>query len=653
MAARRNCTNSYGLQKQLLQNLLTSAVSTAKSKRYGSTCPFRASQLTKQRKCDGEAVCHHCRVNGLTCERPGHDKRSVRLTTSETQKLRNLASLLQATLSRVNDEVFQEKAKPSDVILDEIRRILRPSTEEEKDHILPAKKKLPVSIGATSSGSYSIFGPTSAFYNMVDMSDKPVSAETFDKMLMNSSSLITCLENFFKFQYPDIAMFIHRESFLNDFLHPLSFKGYCSEELIYAIAALGAKCSEDDNLRNLASSFFETSKTKIFSKKICVPHINTLQALLCLSLYELGDGNASASWMLSGMAFRMGYDLGFQLNPQDWAIEQSTVEGHPAITTMDVMVRSRVYWGCFVFDHFVSLLMGRPVTVRKSEATIPSSEHLPNSTGIDNYIFQPATYPNSVANIDASKSLISLCSLSECVGMVLSEIFSKDSAGDDMSYLTKRKIEDFNQYLEEWRSLLPTEMRWNKSTLKKLAYNPTALNFRLYYYILKLCLNRPFINEANNPSYELCNDAISELAICLDKFNQSGIPPSILVVYLSILGISVALLKVHSSNKTPNSAQDIENLKVYYTTISNSCQNWKLATRSLLYLKNKIAELGLSDLTEVFESAAEAYQGSHSNADWEQLLDGVDGTMDWAMSDNVFSNFFDFLNTDDVTRVVT
>lgn len=528
-------------------------------------------------------------------------------------------------------------------------------TEKEE---MPAKRKLPVSIGATSGGSYSIFGPTSAFYNLVDMSNNSDSADPFDNMLMNSSSLITCLENFFKYQYPDIATFIHRESFLNDFLHPLTYKGYCSEELIYAIAALGAKCSEDVNLRGLAGSFFETSKTKIFSKKICLPHVNTLQALLCLSLYELGDGNASASWMLSGMAFRMGYDLGFQLNPQDWAIEQGAGEGpheaHSAIITkLDVMIRSRVYWGCFVFDHFVSLLMGRPVTVRKSEATIPSSEHLPNSTGINNFIFQPTRDPQSVANIDASQSLVSLCSLSECIGLVLSEIFSKDSAGDDMSYLTRRKIEDFNLYLAEWRSKIPTEMRWNRATLKRQNYNLTVLNFRLYYYILILCLNRPFMNvkAENNRSHSLCESAISELAICLEKFNMSGIPPSILVVYLSILGISVILLKIHCSPKTLVPDQDIENLKVYCTTISRSCQYWKLATRSLLFLKRKIAELGLDDLNQIFVSAAEAYSGHNSQPDWDLLFDGVDANMDWALSDNVFSNFFDFLNTDDVTRV--
>lgn len=160
------------------------------------------------------------------------------------------------------------------------------------------------------------------------------------------------------------------------------------------------------------------------------------------------------------------------------------------------------------------------------------------------------------------------------------------------------------------------------------------------------------VKTEDSPSHSLCINAMSELATCLDKFNQSGLPPSILIVYLSILGISTTLLKIHSS---PSSMLDldIDNLKVYYTTISRSCQNWQLATRSLFYLKSKIAEMGLNDLTKIIESAAEEYQEQHSDTDWDQVFGGLNANMDWAMSDNVFSNFFDFLNTDDVTRDVS
>lgn len=535
-------------------------------------------------------------------------------------QLQGTVSQLQGTLAKIQKEPDIEK----------IRELLTVQQKSQK-----GSRRLPVSI-ATSAGSYSIFGPTSAFHNVVDMSSHTL-AETFDSGLTTSSLLIVCLSNFFRWQYPDIATFIHRESFLNDFLG-LLLREYCSEELVYAAAALGAKCSDDDEIRALAPAFFETAKSKILSKKVWQPHITTLQALLCLSLYELGDGNASASWMLSGMAFRMGYDLGFQLNPREW-----TTEDHQEIvTSMDVMVRSRIYWGCYVFDHFVSLVMGRPVTVRKSEASIPSSEHLPNSEGIESFVFQPPTTPEGVPNVDASASLLPLCSLSECVGSLLLDIFSTD--GDD-AYLPKSKIGSYNTFLADWRRDLPVEMRWTKRSLRKQAYNPT-LNFRLYYYVVLLCLNRPFMSDQDQESSTLCSSATSELVICLSQYNASGYPPSVLIVYASVLAISVLLMRLHSEEKSLVSSLDIADLEVLYACVSRSCSSWKLASKSLQFIRRRVVDLGLSEVSKVFGPAERDATPTSTQAEAfesEQMDDSS-----WGYNDNLITNFFDFLNYDGI-----
>lgn len=519
--------------------------------------------------------------------------------------------------------------------------------------MVKSTKKLQVSIGSSSGGSFSIFGPTSAFYNVVDMNSSAISTELSGNSWLSLSLLMLCISNFFKWQYPDIATFIHRESFLNDFFNFKPNNQYCSEELVYAIAALGAKCSNDGNVHRLASSFFETSKIKIFSKKICQPQICTLQALLCLALYELGDGNASAAWMLSGMAIRMGYDLGFQLNPSDWAIADSeSTNQQVVIGNMDVLVRSRIYWGCYIFDHFVSLLMGRPVTVRKSEASIPSSENLPNSKDIEDYIFQPKMGPGFVENVDPSATIEPLCTLSECIGLLLSDIFSAESNEDNFAFLTNEKLDEYNEFLSKWRRTLPPEMKWKKTQMKLQSYNPTLMNVRLYYYVVLICLNRPFItakedSSLNKSPLELCNMAISELAICLDKFNDAGFPPSVLIVYSSILAISVILLKLHAPAKSSNvSEDDLANLRVYYTSISRSCTSWKLASKSLMFIKRKVAEMQIPAVASVFETAEEAYQHQLSEKEVDQILELSDDFSSNSQ-DNLWSGFFEFFNHED------
>lgn len=552
-------------------------------------------------------------------------------------------SALRSTLDKINVLVADDENHQD--TLDKIHQVLLPSKNEQ---VHKFNKKLPVSFGASSGGNFSVFGPTSAFHNVVDMSSTPQRASLFDNMLMNLSLLIQCLSNFFKWQYPDITTFIHRESFLNDFLNPESNQGYCSEELVYAIAALGAKSSPNANIRELASSFFETSRSKIFSEKVCQPQINTLQALLCLSLYELGDGNASASWMLSGMAIRMGYDLGFQMNPKDWAItDDSGPKEHAVLTDMDIMVRTRIYWGCYVVDHFVSLIMGRPVTVRKTEATVPNSEVLPNGSSIDNYVFELGL-PNGVKNLDTAKTIEPLCSLSECVGALLSDIYSSESGDDNLSYLNRTKLDKYNHFLSEWRRTLPSELKWTGATLKKQDYNPTVTNYKFFYFVVLICLNRPFLNlksasKADSPA-SICNDAIAELTICLSKFNESECPASTLVVYSSILATSAILTQIHStpaSEKIPQA--DLEALRVCYETISRSCASWKLASKSLMFIKKKVGEIQRQELSVMFDTAEEMYQSKLTKSEVEQLVELSEDMSAWANQDNLFTNFFEFL----------
>lgn len=599
--------------------------------------------LTTQKRCDDQEICANCLRKTLDCIRPIKDRRSDRITTSETTRLRSEISNLRATLLKVHSLANQADSNG----LERIREALRESKPQEL--LFKSGKKLQVSIGSTTGGSFSIFGPTSAFYDVVDLSSIAVSAEPSGNSWVNLSLLMQCISNFFKWQYPDIATFIHRESFLNDFFSFGPGNQYCSEELVYSVAALGAKCSNDERVRALAVSFFETSKIKIFSKKICQPEICTLQALLCLALYELGDGNASSAWMLSGMAIRMGYDLGFQLNPSNWALTDSGPSNQQFVINMDVLVRSRIYWGCYIFDHFVSLLMGRPVTVRKSEASIPSSENLPNSKDIGNYVFEPREGPGFVANVDPSATIEPLCDLSECIGSLLSDIFSAEYSGDNAVFLTHEQLDEYNEFLSKWRRTLPSEMKWKRSQLKSQSYNPTLMNVRLYYYMVLICINRPFITVKEKNSFkksplELCDIAISDLAICLQKFNEAQFPPSVLVIYSSILAISVILLKLHLQTKSEKvSENDMACLRVYYSSISRSCTSWKLASKSLMFMKRKVAELQISVISRVFESAEGIYQDQLTENEVEQILELSDDLASNGQ-ENLWTGFFEFLN---------
>jgi hypothetical protein len=77
------------------------------------------------------------------------------------------------------------------------------------------------------------------------------------------------------------------------------------------------------------------------------PSITTCQALALLGSREAGCARNARGWILSGMSFRMALDLGLHLD------SQRLVElGY--LTEEEYNMRAITFWGCFIFDRYVS-----------------------------------------------------------------------------------------------------------------------------------------------------------------------------------------------------------------------------------------------------------------------------------------------------------
>lgn len=76
--------------------------------------------------------------------------------------------------------------------------------------------------------------------------------------------------------------------------------------------------------------------------------------------------------LISGMAYRMVQDLGFQRDPKHWLPQDAGLT-----STEDVEIRRRIYWGCYASDKLISLILGRPVSLHEKDAEVESPERLP------------------------------------------------------------------------------------------------------------------------------------------------------------------------------------------------------------------------------------------------------------------------------------
>lgn len=123
------------------------------------------------------------------------------------------------------------------------------------------------------------------------------------------SAIITAgLQNFFKWQYPHF-MFIYREAFLRDHFSTRQNCRYWSPALLMSICAMGLLMSDDDGGKEMSIRCFHAAESITLVAGSSGSSLVLVQALLCLAFYEIGRGNLSKGWALSGTEigpFRQG-----------------------------------------------------------------------------------------------------------------------------------------------------------------------------------------------------------------------------------------------------------------------------------------------------------------------------------------------------------
>lgn len=70
----------------------------------------------------------------------------------------------------------------------------------------------------------------------------------------------------------------------------------------------------------------------------------------------------------------MAQELGFQKDPKSWIIHDVSIT-----TLEDLEIRRRIYWGCYISDKLISLILGRPVYLGYGDGEV---EHLQTQVSV-------------------------------------------------------------------------------------------------------------------------------------------------------------------------------------------------------------------------------------------------------------------------------
>ncbi|CUM57713.1 unnamed protein product [Debaryomyces tyrocola] len=481
----------------------------------------------KKIKCDLQVPCGHCIKHDRCCEPTTSDLRRKNYSHTYVKSLEYRVSKLEHVLKKLQDCPLEDHSP--------ILNSLNLSDLASNDEIYPTLSEYNETSSSVDQSNLTGYGPLSVYY---------------DKIIETVS-----------------ASYSEYSNSLNDTIKLKKNLGtctYCSKELVYSIVALSSKISSVQQVESESYEYYNKARRIVFDK-LNVPKITTIQTLLCLAFYDLGEGDNSSAWLLSGIAFRMGIDIGFQLNPQNWHINNKDV-----LSAQDIEIRKRIYWGCYTADHFISLLLGRPCQLRLSISTIPHSDNLPLPKNIESFEFYDPSFRYKVAL--PLKKNVSMLSLS---AHYFYKIFI------DKKSVKINELHEYNHEIMKWRRELPETLSWNQKNLKSDKYDPCVMGLRYTYYIMLLCFNRPFLSSSrdysNNSPMLICHETIDDLYIVILKFLKdfnSTEKTSLLITYASIMSISVILSSLENS---PNEEFDIK-LDLFPKILKFG--NWKLSRKS-------------------------------------------------------------------------
>lgn len=466
----------------------------------------------------------------------------------------------------------------------------------------------------------SVYGPTSVFDSL------PVEHKSTDQAnelahLNKDPVIIESVKQFFNWYYPDIHSFVPREAFLLDLFHPKKNvdSSFCSIELLYAVCALGASLS--DTTRAEADGFYQKARASLLGD-LSHPSIPLLQGFLLLGLYDIYNGRNNSGWMLTGIGLRMGFNLGFQLNPTTWRLRESVNE-------LTASIRSRVFWGSFVVDHLLGLMLGRPALLQISDTTIQESEAIPDIDWIDEYNF-----PGYNKIIDVSSPLRQVVHLIVITEEVIHDIFYSERRPIECVPMLARH----NARIQEWRDNLPKDQAWTYTSLQERSRDPTVMMLPYYYYIAQLCVNRPFIHTASE-SARICQSVTTDLQIAISSFTRvHGCQKcSILLIYAAITAISVILLSSQQLDQKWRPA-----FFTFMSTLKKSAKTWKLAQKSYEMVVAKLQRDHGLDYEKEYQqwSLAKSPVSSESDASPIQRQPDVDQALPMSRYDDFLYNSF-------------
>ncbi|KAI1847281.1 hypothetical protein JX265_013994 [Neoarthrinium moseri] len=554
--------------------------------------------LNVQIRCSRTSPCVNCTLALAECEYRNDGSKRLPVSREYVASLESRVAKLETFLAQLKKVPRDERNLLIDSIdfLDDSAEYANSVDWQGKQTTTSPNNPKAALLRREEAGSVTYHGPTSIYNSALAV---PNHGSRYISYLplplvhpLDTGEGVTaeCISLFFHWQYPQF-MFIDREAFILDYQRRSFDSQFCSSALVNAVCSVGALMSSKPDVKQRARLFAQTAVELVMSHGIATSHTTTVQTLLCSAFFEIGAGNISKGWLLSGMAFRMGQDLGFQRDPETWkdgsADERSAIKEY----------RRRIYWGCYVSDKFFSLMLGRPCMMHESDGDVKSSKPQQQDPIFNNWA-EGHGLTHLMDELPVTPRLADVFNkqveVSRIVRQGLNAIHSSRQAPDWADVA----INEIVTRLVRFKDQLPPLMRLREWMSFSEPVQPHLAALHMLWHSSRISLICPFLNVSNLQRSRLgsvaavdlgeaCVESVERIIVILRRFeSQHGLRHApILFVHGAIAAANTILTLARCESKSPDRPHFAE----LELALQEMSATWDIAGHALTKLRELIS----------------------------------------------------------------
>lgn len=353
---------------------------------------------SKRVRCDGtQPICQSCLQKGFPCEYPFREDRRKPPSRRYTEALLARIRSLEDQLGRQTQAPGQTKSVATGEIQDEILSVNDDDLSElegENASNLPGRDpvddiaEMVGRLNVGEDGQLRYFGSLSNFHLLRGLMRHETSSSN-DQVRLRASNMLQNLNCPFEvpleLQEELLGLYwtwqnawqyvVHKGAFLQEY-NQGQMGRYCSPLLLSAILALASRYSDRPELRrdpqdsNTAGDVLAEQAKLMLFHEVEAPTTSTVQAATLIALREFAVNKEASAWVHIGMATRMAYNLGLNLDCRHWVRLKQ-------ISELEEEVRKVAWWGCYLVDKLSNIGLGRPSAIQAHDISIPKPSLIP------------------------------------------------------------------------------------------------------------------------------------------------------------------------------------------------------------------------------------------------------------------------------------